>query len=78
MTVSPRPRQGDVLLGRDVDGRWLRVSGHPETGRVVLSIWQGDICRATFRLAPEDVPAFVEMLGRSARPSASDGLTDAG
>ena len=70
MTVSPLPRQGDVLLGRDVDGRWLRVSGHPETGRVVLSIWQGDICRATFRLAPED--------GRSARPSASDGLTDAG
>ncbi len=45
---------------------------------MVLSIWQGDICRATFRLAPEDVPAFVEMLGRSARPSASDGLTDAG
>jgi hypothetical protein len=45
---------------------------------VVLSIWQGDICRATFRLSPEDVPAFVEMLGRSARPSDTDGLTDAG
>ena len=66
MTVSPLPRHGDVVVGRDVAGRTLRVSGHPESGRVVLSVWQGDLCRATLRLAPEDVPDLVAMLTRTA------------
>jgi len=66
VTVSPLPRHGDVILGRDVTGRTLRVSGHPESGRVVLSIWQDNVCRATVRLAAEDLPHFVEMLTRTA------------
>lgn len=66
MTVSPLPRHGDVIVGRDVAGRTLRISGHPESGRVVLSIWQDTVCRATLRLSPDDVPQFVEMLTRSA------------
>lgn len=66
MTVSPLPRHGDVVVGRDVVGRTLRVSGHPESGRVVLSIWQDSVCRATLRLAPEDVADVVAMLTRSA------------
>jgi hypothetical protein len=66
VTVSPLPRHGDVIVGRDVAGRTLRVSGHPESGRVVLSIWQDSVCRATLRLAPEDLPHFVEMLTRTA------------
>ena len=66
VTISPLPRHGDVVVGRDVAGRTLRVSGHPESGRVVLSIWQDGVCRATVRLLPEDVPAVVEMLARSA------------
>jgi len=65
VTVSPLPRHGDVVVGRDVAGRTLRVSAHPELGRVVLSIWQDSVCRASFRLLPEDVPALVEMLARS-------------
>ncbi|QGN58161.1 hypothetical protein [Nostocoides sp. HKS02] len=66
MTISPLPSRGDVIVGRDVAGRTLRISGHPKSGRVVLSIWQDTVCRATLRLAPEDVPEFVEMLTRSA------------
>ena len=66
MTISPLPRHGDVIVGRDVTGRTLRISGHPESGRVVLSIWQDTVCRATLRLSPEDVPQFVEMLTRTA------------
>jgi hypothetical protein len=66
MTVSPLPQHGDVVVGRDVAGRTLRVSGHPESGRVVLSIWQDNVCRATVRLAPEDVPDLVAMLARTA------------
>ena len=70
MTISPLPRHGDVIVGRDVAGRTLRISGHPESGRVVLSIWQDNVCRATLRLLADDVPQFVEMLTRSAIESA--------
>ena len=41
------------------------MSSHPDAGRVVLSIWQDDICRATLRLAEEDVPELVTMLSSS-------------
>lgn len=74
VNISPLPRQGDVIVGRDVAGRTLRISGHPESGRVVLSIWQDTVCKATVRLLAEDVPAVVEMLARSAiAPAASGG-----
>jgi hypothetical protein len=73
MTISPLPRHGDVIVGRDVAGRTLRVSGHPESGRVVLSIWQDTVCRATIRLLADDVPQLVEMLSRSAVETAGDG-----
>lgn len=62
MIISPLPRRGSTLLGRDTAGSRLRVSSHPDAGRVVLSIWQDDICRATLRLAEEDVPELVKML----------------
>ncbi len=41
------------------------MSAHPDAGRVVLSIWQDDVCRATLRLAEEDVPELVTMLSAS-------------
>ena len=78
VTISPLPRHGDVIVGRDVAGRTLRISGHPESGRVVLSIWQDTVCRATLRLAPEDVPQFVEMLTRSAIGRADEDVRDLG
>ncbi|GAA1232445.1 hypothetical protein FB474_2921 [Oryzihumus leptocrescens] len=60
--VSPLPRRGSTIAGRDAAGRRLRISSHPDAGRVVLSIWQDEICRATLRLAEEDVPELVRML----------------
>lgn len=82
MTVSPLPQHGDVVVGRDAAGRTLRVSGHPESGRVVLSIWQDTVCRATVRLAPEDVPEVLAMLARTALRTEDDsspqGLGSAG
>ena len=61
------------MLGHDKAGRRLRVSSHPDAGRVVLSIWQDDICRATLRLAEEDVPELVKMLSSSLiQPSAEE------
>jgi hypothetical protein len=38
------------------------VTPHPETGRVVLSIWDAERCVATVRLAPQDVPELVRAL----------------
>ena len=73
MTISPLPRHGDVIVGRDVTGRTLRISGHPESGRMVLSIWQDTVCKATVRLSPEDVPHVVEMLTRTAIARADGG-----
>ena len=52
-----------MLVARDIPGRVLRVSAHPESGRVVLSIWQDARCLATLRLAPEDVPEVLRSLG---------------
>ena len=53
------------------------MSSHPDAGRVVLSIWQADICRATLRLAEEDVPELVKMLTSSLiQPQAEE--SDAG
>ncbi|HEX3004738.1 MAG TPA: hypothetical protein VHO27_11040 [Angustibacter sp.] len=69
MTVSPLPTRGTVLLGRDVVGRALRVSSHPEVGRVVLSIWQDATCVATVRLADEDVPELVRALSAALVPA---------
>ena len=66
MFVPPIPRHGDVVVGRDVAGRVLRVSAHPENNRLVLSIWQGGRCLATVRLAPEDVPFLVGVLSGEA------------
>lgn len=63
MFVTPVPRLGDVVVGRDGVGRVLRVSAHPSSGRVVLSIWQDGACMGTVRLAREDVDALATMLG---------------
>jgi hypothetical protein len=65
MTVSPLPRDGATLSGRDRKGRTLRIARHAATERVVLSVWQDSSCLATVRLAPEDVVELVSQLTRT-------------
>jgi hypothetical protein len=72
MSVTPAPHRGTVLVGRDVAGRALRVSSHPQHGRVVLSIWQGPQCLATIRLAEDDVPDLVRTLTASLLPEVAE------
>lgn len=62
MAVTPAPERGAVVVGRDRAGRALRISAHPELSRVVLSLWDGQLCIGTLRLAPEDVPDVVRAL----------------
>jgi hypothetical protein len=59
MYVSPVPHHGDIVVGRDVRGRVLRIGVHPGQNRVVLSIWQDDVCLATVRLAGADLAAVL-------------------
>jgi hypothetical protein len=51
-----------MFAGRDMAGRELRISGHPEADRIVLSIWQTGRCVATVRLARADVPEVIRAL----------------
>lgn len=60
--VTPLPVAGEVLLDARGPGRALRVSWHDEAGVVVLSVWSGETCTATFRLPVEDVPQLVNVL----------------
>ena len=62
--MSPLPRDGAILAGRDRAGRTLRIARHAGTRRVVLSVWQDTTCVATVRLAPEDVATLLAELAR--------------
>ena len=42
--------------------RRMQVTRHPESGLVVLSLWQGDHCTGTFRLAVRDASELVHAL----------------
>lgn len=62
MSVSPLPRHGGVRLDARDQGRTLRVSAHPESGSVVLSIWRADQCVATHQVATAGVPELIKIL----------------
>lgn len=56
----------------------MRVTGHPENGSVVLSMWRGDQCVATHHVAAVDVPELIKLLAsalvepaQQRRPTAS-------
>ncbi len=73
MTVSPLPRHGIVVQGRDRPGRVLRVASHPETGRLVLSVWQDNTCQATVRLSPAEIAQLVSALADALAESGAQG-----
>ena len=63
------PTRGEVFVDQRGDSRALRLAWHAESDVVVLSLWQGDRCSGSFRLAMSEVPRFVQAL--------VDGLGDA-
>lgn len=40
----------------------MEVTWHREDGVAVLSLWQDQTCRSTFRLPVEDAPALITLL----------------
>jgi hypothetical protein len=61
--VLPLPRVGEVFDDARGGERTMRVSHHPETGLVVISIWTGATCRASFQLPADQVSRLVGLLG---------------
>ena len=67
-TARPLPETGPVFLDARGGDRALRVSWHPEAGLVVLSLWRGNVCSGSFRLAVDEVPDLIDMLRDGPRP----------
>lgn len=72
--VKPLPRTGEVFLDERRDARALRVTWHSDAGVVVLSIWRGNLCAATFQLAIEEVPDLIDVLRAGLDASYDDAL----
>lgn len=72
------PTSGGVFIDDRGMARALRVTWHPEVQLVVLSLWQGERCTATFRLPAADIPAFVQALIAApfGAPAAADVAAD--
>lgn len=52
-------------------GRHMETAWHPREGVVVLSLWQGGICRATFQLPIGDAPRLINELAGALGDAAS-------
>jgi len=66
--ATPLPKRGEVFFDYRRPDRSLRLSPHPDAGVVVLSIWNGGICQATFQLPGDQVAMFVDTLRSIAPP----------
>jgi hypothetical protein len=50
-------------------GHYLRVSGHPEAGIVVLSVWRGEHCIVTHEIPTSDIPDVIGLLAKALVPT---------
>lgn len=69
MSVSLLPRLGGIQFDQRNDGRTLRVSAHPETGSVTISIWRDAYCVATHQVATTEVPQLIQLLASALLPA---------
>jgi len=43
----------------------MEVSWHADERLVIISLWHGSVCRATFRMPVEESPALIQALGNA-------------
>ena len=60
--VAPVPDGVEYFLDARGSARALRVSWHHDADVVVLSMWRGQECVASFRLAIDEVPELIAAL----------------
>jgi hypothetical protein len=58
----------------DARGRSLRATWHEDSGTLVLSIWEGERCMATFHFDPADAARLTSLTAEVVR-SWADGMT---
>src|ERR1044072_7542705 len=58
--VGPLPSSGQVFFDGRGQERSLRVTWHE--GTLVLSLWRGEMCTASFRMPMSDVGRLVDTL----------------
>ena len=63
------PVAAEVFLDTRGEARSLRVRWHEAEGLVLLSLWRGGECTATFRLDAEDVPELIAQLRDGPEPT---------
>ncbi len=56
------PSFGDLFTDLRGDDRTMRVSYHPDRGAVVVSLWNGAVCRGSFRMPVDDVRKLTALL----------------
>jgi hypothetical protein len=65
-THASPPRISEVFFDVRGASRSMRLSWLNDTGIGVISLWEGGICTATFRLAAEEIPRLADSVtGRS-------------
>jgi hypothetical protein len=80
--LLPLPSPGDVFTDVRGEDRTMRVSYHQDSGIVVVSMWAGRTCRASFRVAPADASRLAvlltEIAGSTPEPTAGEPSEDTG
>lgn len=55
------------------DGRFLRVTWHPDRRTFVVSTWDGAVCVGATRVAVDDAPALIGVLAGGLADAATPG-----
>jgi hypothetical protein len=71
----PQPRREWFA---DARGRSLRATWHEDSGTLVLSIWEGERCVATFHFDPADAARLTALTADVVRAWAEGLSSDAG
>ena len=66
------PAVGDLFTDVRGGDRRMRVSYHGDRGVVVVSLWAGEVCRGSFRMAAEDVRGLISLLTEIDAPRPDD------
>lgn len=61
--VVPLPNPGDVFTDVRGGDRGMRISYHRDADVLVISLWSGRTCRATFQLAGAEASRLSALLG---------------
>lgn len=59
MALPARAGERRSFVDARNDGRQMEVTWHEDACVLVISLWQGNTCRSTFRMPIEDAPALI-------------------